>query len=244
MCGVVSVLCAVMRYCGGVMEDIREWLALVWQWVLVVWQWLIVGWQWLLAWPWSDWLGMVQAALGHGWVTAGVGLVSVRAFLSSADGWDILGNVATVLATLWLVSLGREFVAQGRWTILAGLYEHMEEVHRQIMTLQKKSPSSEKDFAELVELRNQMKNYFHNSRYVFVKDQRLYAEIESAVNQYGGDVRDYKKTNDQYQKLRTLLEELIHQRTGIERVFHFVFIGMWVNMWRWVWRPRTKRSVK
>lgn len=219
------------------MEDVRVW------WELVV-QWALWAWQWLLAWPWGEWLGVVQAVLGHGWVTAGVGLVSVRAFLSSADGWDILGNVATVLATIWLVSLGREFVAQGRWTILAGLYEHMEVVHRQIMTLQKKSPSSEKDFAELVELRNQMKNYFHNSRYIFVKDQRLFAEIESAVNQYGGEIRDYKKTNEQYHKLRTLLEELIHQRTGIERFVHFVFIGMWVKLWRWVWRSRARHSVK
>lgn len=219
------------------MEDVRVW------WELAV-QWALWAWQWLLAWPWGEWLGVVQAVLGRDWLALGTSFIGLYAFLSSSDGWDILGNVATVLATIWLVSLGREFVAQGRWTILAGLYEHMEVVHRQIMTLQKKSPSSEKDFAELVELRNQMKNYFHNSRYIFVKDQRLFAEIESAVNQYGGEIRDYKKTNEQYHKLRTLLEELIHQRTGIERFVHFVFIGMWVKLWRWVWRPRVKHSVK
>jgi vacuolar-type H+-ATPase subunit I/STV1 len=120
----------------------------------------------------------------------------------------------------------------------------MEVVHRQIMTLQKKSPITEKDFTELVELRNQMKNYFHNSRYIFVKDQRLFAEIEAAVNQYGGEIRDYKKTNEQYQKLRKILEELIHQRTGIERFFYFIFIGVWVSIWRWLWRSQSTRKSK
>lgn len=237
MHGVVRVLCAVMRYSGGVMEDIREWLALVWQWVLVVWQWLLVGWQWLLAWPWGEWLGVVLAVLGRGWVIAGAGLVNARVFLGSADGWDTLGNVATVFATIWLVSLGREFVAQSRLTILSGLYAHMEELHRIIMRLQESKQKTSADYEELSAARKKMKNYFHDNRFLFSQNISVLKALETAVGEYGDHIADYEKTNVQYQRLRTMLEHLIHQRNLIERVVLFLGVGIWKKLWGWVRQP-------
>ena len=83
------------------MEYLREWWDVAWQWLLGAWQWLLEVWQWLIALPWGVWFDSVRATVGGGMATLSGGMIAVRGFLGSADGWDILGNVATVLATIW-----------------------------------------------------------------------------------------------------------------------------------------------
>jgi hypothetical protein len=219
------------------MDDVRE----LWD---VVWQWLLWAWQWLLALPWGAWFDTTRTTVGAVIAALGGGMVAVRGFLGSADGWDILGNVATVLATIWLMSLGREFVAQSRLTILSGLYAHMEELHRIIMSMKDNKQKMPADYDALSAARKKMKNYFHDNRFMFSKDLAVLKALETAVSEYGDQIDDYKKTNTQYQRLRTMLEEMIHQRNVLERFFHFLFIGVWVSIWRWLWRPRGTRSVK
>lgn len=227
------------------MEYIREWWDVVWQWLLGAWQWLLEVWQWLLALPWGVWFDSVRATVGGGMATLSGGMIAVRGFLGSADGWDILGNVATVLATIWLMSLGREFVAQSRLTILSGLYARMEEVHRKIMNLQnlqKKDQIQASDFDDLMSLRNDMKNYFHDNRFMFSQNLQVLKELENAVGDYGNNFKDHEKTHIQYKRLRGMLEQLIHQRNVIERFFYFLFIGVWVSIWRWLRQPKSTRK--
>ncbi len=162
------------------MDDVRE----LWD---VVWQWLLWAWQWLLALPWQVWGNSVLVwSLDVVFIPIiewAVGIPTMLSYffiwLSNPNVYGILGNFSTVVATLWLVANGHEYVFQNRLDRLAQLHENVQKLKRAMLSLQSQDNQENRD--KLSDARKKLKNHYFDYSMFLVDDKTERAHLRELI---------------------------------------------------------------
>lgn len=194
------------------MEDVRVWWELAEQWALWTWQ-------WLLQLPWQEWgmsavwlLSVVFIWLLEMVVGIPAGLHNFFMWLSNPDVYGVLGNISTVVATLWLIANGHEYVFQHRLDRLAQLHENVQKMHRAMMSLQKQDTPENRE--KLAEARKSLKNHYFDYSMFLVEDvnerrhlQQLIKTLDHRVRNFSSNIvtsRLDKRDSEQVKKLENV----------------------------------------
>ena len=142
------------------MEKFWQFWQLLVLWGTLVWEWVMRVWQGFASLPWgvwwnSLWIMVAQISIPNMTISMPNIVQLVTNSSINANSINVVSNIATILATLWLIVNGREYFYQSRLDRLQELYVCIEELNRGFMSVNKGVD------ADLLALRTNMKNQFY-----------------------------------------------------------------------------------
>jgi hypothetical protein len=225
------------------MEKFWQFWQLLVLWGTLVWEWVMRVWQGFASLPWGVWwnsLWIIVAQISIPNMTISMPNIVQLVTNSSinANSINVVSNIATILATLWLIINGREYFYQSRLDRLQELYVCIEELNRGFMSVNKGVD------ADLLALRTNMKNQFYNYQFILVRDPEQRQDLKILIERVDDDAEKFKvrKNFKNINELKLHVSTLIDARPWYSRLIYFVFVKMWRYVWRWfrgLFAPKT-----
>lgn len=226
------------------MEKFWQFWQLLMLWGTLVWEWVIRVWQGFASLPWMVWwnsLWLMVAQVGIPNMTISMPNIAQLVTNSSinANSINVVSNITTILATLWLIINGREYFYQSRLDRLQELYVCIENLNRGFLDVK------EGREADLLALRSNMKNQFYNYQFILVRDPELRHDLEELIKSVDNDAKYFKnkKIFKNINELKRHVSTLIDARPWYSRLIYFVFVKMWRYVWRWFYGLFTPKTV-
>ncbi len=225
------------------MEKFWQFWQLLVLWGTLVWEWVMRVWQGFASLPWgvwwnSLWIMVAQISIPNMTISMPNIVQLVTNSSIDANSINVVSNIATILATLWLIVNGREYFYQSRLDRLQELYVCIEELNRGFMSVNKGVD------ADLLALRTNMKNQFYNYQFILVRDPEQRQDLKILIERVDDDAEKFKmqKNFKNINELKLHVSTLIDARPWYSRLIYFVFVKMWRYVWRWfrgIFAPKT-----
>lgn len=226
------------------MEKFWQFWQLLVLWGTLVWEWVMRVWQGFASLPWgvwwnSLWIMVAQISIPNMTISMPNIVQLVTNSSINANSINVVSNIATILATLWLIVNGREYFYQSRLDRLQELYVCIEELNRGFMSVNKGVD------ADLLALRTNMKNQFYNYQFILVRDPEQRQDLKILIERVDDDAEKFKmqKNFKNINELKLHVSTLIDVRPWYSRLIYFVFVKMWRYVWRWFRRLFAPKTV-
>ncbi len=226
------------------MEKFWQFWQLLVLWGTLVWEWVMRVWQGFASLPWgvwwnSLWIMVAQISIPNMTISMPNIVQLVTNSSINANSINVVSNIATILATLWLIVNGREYFYQSRLDRLQELYVCIEELNRGFMSVNKGVD------ADLLALRTNMKNQFYNYQFILVRDPEQRQDLKILIERVDDDAEKFKmqKNFKNINELKLHVSTLIDARPWYSRLIYFVFVKMWRYVWRWFRRLFAPKTV-
>ena len=226
------------------MEKFWQFWQLLVLWGTLVWEWVMRVWQGFASLPWgvwwnSLWIMVAQISIPNMTISMPNIVQLVTNSSINANSINVVSNIATILATLWLIVNGREYFYQRRLDRLQELYVCIEELNRGFMSVNKGVD------ADLLALRTNMKNQFYNYQFILVRDPEQRQDLKILIERVDDDAEKFKmqKNFKNINELKLHVSTLIDARPWYSRLIYFVFVKMWRYVWRWFRRLFAPKTV-
>ena len=226
------------------MEKFWQFWQLLVLWGTLAWEWVMRVWQGFASLPWgvwwnSLWIMVAQISIPNMTISMPNIVQLVTNSSINANSINVVSNIATILATLWLIVNGREYFYQSRLDRLQELYVCIEELNRGFMSVNKGVD------ADLLALRTNMKNQFYNYQFILVRDPEQRQDLKILIERVDDDAEKFKmqKNFKNINELKLHVSTLIDARPWYSRLIYFVFVKMWRYVWRWFRRLFAPKTV-
>ena len=207
------------------MEKFWQFWQLLVLWGTLVWEWVMRVWQGFASLPWgvwwnSLWIMVAQISIPNMTISMPNIVQLVTNSSINANSINVVSNIATILATLWLIVNGREYFYQSRLDRLQELYVCIEELNRGFMSVNKGVD------ADLLALRTNMKNQFYNYQFILVRDPEQRQDLKILIERVDDDAEKFKmqKNFKNINELKLHVSTLIDARPWYSRLIYFVFV--------------------